>query len=102
MTDITKYRFLRVLEYVGTREALDRAREARFVKGCSPAGLHGGLRIFEAILGETSQPLEGQFKKKLMEMVIAHNDAEPGTDLRAEAAYDLAVQEMLTFLGESA
>lgn len=52
------YRILRVLEYTGTREQIDRAIEMRQVKGTSPTNWNKGeLVIREAIIGETAELL---------------------------------------------
>jgi hypothetical protein len=52
------YRVLRVLEYTGTREAVDKALEQRQVKGTAPIGWNSGaLRIREAVLGDVAELL---------------------------------------------
>lgn len=69
MTDIpTTFRFLRVLEYVGTREALDRARAMRYCKGVIQP--HADLKIFEAILGDADQPIIGQLKLWCLQQIV--------------------------------
>lgn len=51
------YEWIRVLRYVGTREALDVAMENRQVKGVSPGQWgRGQIRIYEGFIGEVPQP----------------------------------------------
>lgn len=52
------YRWLRVLEYIGSREEIDRAVASRQVKGESPpAWQHGAITIKEAFIGEVPELL---------------------------------------------
>jgi hypothetical protein len=62
------FRFLRVLEYVGTREALDAARQHRSVKGSKEWSKD--CKIFEAILGDADQPIIGQLKLWCMQQIV--------------------------------
>lgn len=68
MTEPTTFRFLRVLEYVGTREALELARERRQVKGTH--SFTKDLKIFEAILGDADQPIIGQLKLWCLQQIV--------------------------------
>lgn len=55
------YRVLRVLEYVGTREAVDAALENRQVKGTVPPTWdRGRIRIREAVLGDVAELLPAE------------------------------------------
>jgi hypothetical protein len=98
------YRTLRVLEYVGERDALQVHFECRAVKGVSPLGWDAGkVRIFEAILGEYPQPLTDQVKVKLMQMIL---EALEGTSFPLEVdtldyrdGYAAACNEILQFIG---
>jgi hypothetical protein len=94
MTDPTIFRFLRVLEYVGTREALDSARKNRGVKGSRDAG--PSLKIFEGIVGDSDQPVVGQLKKWCCEQLVAAADGElfPDNDSMRDGYVD-AVREVL-------
>lgn len=61
------YRFLRVLEYVGTRKEIDIQLERRSVKGRSPYGWQaGGLVIYEAVLGDVPQPVDVRWMRDLL------------------------------------
>lgn len=68
----TTFRFLRVLEYVGTREALELARERRQVKGTH--SFTKDCKIFEAILGDADQPIIGQLKLWCMQQIVAASE----------------------------
>lgn len=97
MTDIpTTFRFLRVLEYVGTREALDLARNHRQVKGTH--SFTKDLKIFEAILGDADQPIIGQLKLWCMQQIVAASEGDlyPDDDSMRDG-YVNAVQDILRF-----
>lgn len=100
MTDTpTVFRFLRFLEYVGTREALDRAREMRAVKGTSPPGWGGGeVRIYEAILGDADQPIIGQLKLWCLQQIVDAYEGKvfPDDDSKRDG-YVEAIQDVLRF-----
>lgn len=68
MTAPTRFRFLRVLEYVGTAERLTEARERRAVKGTQHFGKD--LSIYEGLVGDAAQPVVGQMRLKLCEMIV--------------------------------
>lgn len=52
------YRWLRVLEYIGSREEIDKAVAMRQVKGESPPNWHrGSLIIKESSIGEVPELL---------------------------------------------
>ena len=87
-------RFLRVLEYLGTREDLAKMREDRGVKSFRSA-LDGRVKIFEGILGDTDQPIIGQLKLWCMQQVSAvavgrvYPDNDSMRDGYAEAVHDV-------------
>lgn len=91
------YRFLRVLEYVGTREGLDRARNFRQVKGAH--SFDGEVKIYEAILGEADQPIIGQLKIWCLQQIVAATEGKlhPDDELY-RGGYVEAVQDMLRFM----
>lgn len=91
------YRFLRVLEYVGTREGLDLARNFRQVKGTH--SFDGEVKIYEGILGETSQPIIGQLKIWCLQQIAeaAEGKLFPDEEL-CRAGYVGAVHDMLRFM----
>ena len=87
-------RFLRVLEYVGTREDLTEARERRQVKGTS--NFNARVKIFEGILGDADQPIIGQLKLWCCQQIVAAADGR----LYAEKSefrdgYVKAIQDVL-------
>lgn len=96
----TVYRFLRVLEYVGTVERLNEARERRGVKGTQHFG--GNLTIYEGILGDGFAPMHNQVRKKLCEMLVRAADELPlephvyTEDYRT--GYQAACQELLALI----
>lgn len=97
MTDIpTTFRFLRVLEYVGTREALELARERRQVKGTH--AFTKDCKIFEGILGDFDQPIIGQLKLWCMQQIVAADEGElyPDDDSMRDG-YINAVNDILRF-----
>lgn len=87
-------RFLRVLEYVGTREALTLARERRTIKGTFTGGPN--LKIFEGIIGDADQPIIGQLKIWCCQQIVAAADGEllPDEEIRRDG-YIEAVQDIL-------
>lgn len=94
MTDPSTFRFLRVLEYVGTREALDAARVMRYCKGVIQP--HADLKIFEGILGDADQPIIGQLKLWCMEQIILADSGELfPDDYSKRDGYIEAVQDIL-------
>ena len=94
MTEPTIFRFLRVLEYVGTREALDRARENRQVKGT--AAFNKDLKIFEGILGDADQPIVGQLKLWCLQQIVKASEGNlyPDDDSMRDG-YVNAMQDIL-------
>ena len=90
------FEWVRVLRYVGTREALDRAIEGRGVKGSAPRHWsQGEVRIYEALLSEVPQPLPTThlrelIKRKLEEAETRHFDY--GTE---KQAYIRALNDVL-------
>lgn len=94
------YRFLRVLEYIGTAERLMEARERRGVKGVLHCG--HGLSIYEGILGEAYSPATGQVRIKLCQMIVKAADEmpqEPSTYTPDYiAGYEAACQELMAFI----
>jgi hypothetical protein len=94
MTDPTIFRFLRVLEYVGTREALDLARERRQVKGVH--AFTKDCKIFEAIPGDADQPIIGQLKIWCLQQVVKASEGSlyPDDDSMRDG-YVNAVHEVL-------
>jgi hypothetical protein len=71
------YRFMRVLEYTGSREAVDRAIEQRQVKGTSPPGWnYGQIRIREAILGDVPYRIDTGWAIELIKSQIDAYRAE--------------------------
>ena len=94
MTDPTTFRFLRVLEYVGTREALDLARTRRQVKGTH--AFTKDCKIFEGILGDADQPIIGQLKLWCMEQIVLADSGELfPDDYSKRDCYIEAVQDIL-------
>ena len=73
MVKPTIYRFLRVLEYVGTEERLREARERRQVKGTQAFG--PGLKIFEGLVGDADQPVIGQIKLWALQQIVEADEA---------------------------
>lgn len=90
----TIFRFLRVLEYVGTREALDLAREWRQVKGTH--SFTKDCKIFEGILGDSDQPIIGQLKLWCMQQIVAADEGNlyPDDDSMRDG-YTNAVNDIL-------
>lgn len=96
MTEPTIFRFLRVLEYVGTREALDLAREHRQVKGAH--AFSKDCKIFEAIPGDTDQPTVGQLKLWCLQQIVAADEGELYPDDHSmRDGYLAAVNDILRF-----
>lgn len=94
MTEPTTFRFLRVLEYVGTREALDTARTMRYCKGVVQP--HVDLKIFEGILGDSDQPIIGQLKLWCLQQIVAAVDGDLfGGDNERRDGYVEAIQDVL-------
>lgn len=94
MTEAKIFRFLRVLEYVGTREALDLARNHRQVKGTN--AFTKDCKIFEGILGDSDQPIIGQLKIWCCQQIVAAADGEllPDEEARRDG-YIQALQDVL-------
>lgn len=92
-----RYRFLRVLEYVGTLERVNEARERRAVKGTAHFGPN--LAIFEGILGDAASPVVGQMRLKVCQMIVAADEA-PANKESAEyhRGWTEACQEMLALI----
>jgi hypothetical protein len=70
-----RYRFLRVLEYIGTVERLTEARERRQVKGTAHFGKD--LSIFEGVLGDACSPVTGQIRLRLCQMIVRADEEMP-------------------------
>ncbi len=91
------FRFLRVLEYVGTRERLDQARETRGVKGMQDCG--SGLKIYEAILGVVDQPMTGQVTRWALQNIVDAADGKLLPDNEPmRKGYTQAMQDLLAFI----
>lgn len=93
-TKPTVYRFLRILEYVGTREALDLAREHRQVKGTH--AFNKDCKIYEGIAGSTDQPVIGQLTLWCLQRIVAADKGElyPDDDSMRDG-YLAAINEIL-------
>lgn len=94
------FRFLRVLEYVGTRDALQDHLERRSVKGVAPFQSGAKVRIFEGVLGEGAQPLTNQVQLYLMQQIAKAADSKlyPDNDDMRDG-YINACQDILQFIG---
>ena len=91
------YRFLRVLEYVGSQERLVEARERRSVKGTHHAGKD--LTIFEGILGDAASPATQQVQLEICRMIVdaADNKLDDATP-EFLVGWDAACQRLCKFL----
>jgi len=100
MADTKKYRFLRVLEYIGSAERLAEAKECRAVKGTQH--FDKDLTIYEGILGDAASPVTGQMRLKLLQMIVKAADEMPLSpgqytpDYRE--GYEAACQELLAMI----
>jgi hypothetical protein len=97
MAEPTIYRFLRVLEYVGTEERLREARERRQVKGTQSFG--PGLKIYEGLVGDADQPVIGQIKLWAMQQIVAADEGHlyPDDDSMRDGFVN-AMQELLELI----
>ena len=92
------YRFLRVLEYMGTAERIKESRERRSVKGTIRIK---DLVINEAILGDTDQlvaampktPVEEWLEKEMLDAISYFPD-----DDSTREGYVAALEAIKTFL----
>ena len=97
MAEPQTYRFLRVLEYIGTAERLMEARERRGVKGVQRCG--AGLTIYEGILGEAYSPATGQVRLKLCQMIVAADEVLPQSNSPDYCeGYLAACQELMALI----
>jgi hypothetical protein len=97
MAEPTIYRFLRVLEYVGTEERLREARERRQVKGTQAFG--PGLKIYEGLVGDADQPVIGQIKLWAMQQIVGADEGRlyPDDDSMRDG-YLSAIQDLLELI----
>lgn len=93
----TIFRYLRVIEYVGTRERLQESIERRAVKGTTHFG--PGLTIYEGIVGEGVQPMTGQVKLWACKQIVAADEGKlPFECDAARNGYLNAINDLLVLL----
>ena len=94
MAEPVIYRFLRVLEYVGTEDRLREARERRQVKGTQAFG--PGLKIYEGLVGDADQPVIGQIKLWAVKQIVEADEGRlyPDDDSMRDG-YVNAIEELL-------
>lgn len=96
MADTQIYRFLRVLEYVGTVERLMEARERRQVKGTQHFGKD--LTVYEGLLGDACSPVTGQIRLKLCQMIVKVEEEMDANHVEYRAGYNDACQELMALI----